>query len=188
VLGRIAEIGGSSFLLHADQAWRMRLSSAPGAGRLRLVVPARRPRRGSSAPAHEVEGPEALRALRLSFPEVSRAGFAVAAVRKATEAVESAGGAEGFLALVAQEVSARGLRYAPLGELPLELRLPLEIAVDEMLERSALGGAAVLPEREWRETEAPAMTQPGRRTDGAATVLRLSSAARQSGETLQGAS
>jgi hypothetical protein len=64
VLGRIAEIGGSSFLLHADQAWRMRLSSAPGAGRLRLVVPARRPRRGSSAPAHEVEGPEALRALR----------------------------------------------------------------------------------------------------------------------------
>jgi hypothetical protein len=85
---------------------------------------------------------------------VNRAGVDEDAVREATAAVEAAGGAAGFLAAVADEVAARGLRYATLGELPLDLRLPLEMAVDEVHE-----GEAVSPEPEWRDAEAPALLQ-----------------------------
>jgi hypothetical protein len=154
MLGRIAAVDGSSFPLHADQAWRIRLVSRSGADGWCLRIPARRPAGGSSAPAHEVEGQEAVRALRLAFPEVSRAGVDASAVRRATAAIECAGAPEGFLAVVAEQVARRGLRYATLGELPLDLRLPLEMAVDEVQECAVLR-----PEPEWQEAETSATLQ-----------------------------
>jgi hypothetical protein len=153
VLGRVAAVDGRSFSLHADQAWRIRLVGGSGADGCRLRVPARRSG-ASSAPAHEVARREAVRALRLALPEVSRAGQGADAVRDATAALASAGGGAAFLAAVADQVVERGLRYATLGELPLDLRLPLEMAVDEVHE-----GAEVARQPEWLDARAPELLQ-----------------------------
>jgi len=164
VLGRITAVDGTSFPLHADQAWRIRLVSRSGADGWCLRVPARRSAGASSAPAHDVEGPEAVRALRLAFPEVSRPGVEGIAVQKATAAIESAGGAAGFLVVVAEQVAGRGLRYATLGELPLELRLPLEMAVDEVCEEMQVR-ESMAPEPAWRGAEASATRYAIRSSD-----------------------
>jgi hypothetical protein len=153
VLGRVAAVDGRSFSLHADQAWRIRLVGGSGADGCWLRVPARRSG-ASSAATHEVAGRDAVRALRLALPEVSRAGVSADAVRDATAAVAAAGGAAAFLATVAEQVAARGLRYATLGDLPLDLRLPLEMSVDEVHE-----GVEVGRQPEWRDARAPELLQ-----------------------------
>jgi hypothetical protein len=158
VLGRVVAVDGRSFALHADQAWRIRLVSGPAADGCRLRIPARRSAGVPSAAAHEMDGLEAVRALHLAFPEVSRAGVESAAVRKAAADIGFAGGPQGFLLGVADQIAGRGLRYATLGELPLDLRLPLEIAVDEVHEGAGESEAAV-PQPAWRDVEAPVTLQ-----------------------------
>jgi hypothetical protein len=173
VLARIREPAGGSFLLHADQAWRSRLVSGPEPARWRLSVPTRA--RMPSA-VHEVEGHDAVRALRLVLSEAGPSGGATAAVRRAIAAIESAGGAALFLAQAPSEIRARGFRYASLGELPSALRLPLEIAADQAHER-AIASEPTLLDQEWSEAEALAALSLRQRTEWATSVLGLTPAA-----------
>jgi hypothetical protein len=177
VLGRIAERAGGSFLLHADQAWRSRLVSGPEPARWYLSVPTRA--HGASTPSavHEVEGYDAVRALRLALSEAGPSGGATAAVRRASAAIQSAGGAVAFLAHAPAETRARGFRYAAVGELPSALRLPLEIAADQAHERRAMEDVPAVLDREWREAEAVAALSLSERTEWATSVLGLTPAA-----------
>jgi hypothetical protein len=161
VLGGIVAEDGSAFALHADQGWRIRLVSRPAADGVCLRIPARRSAGATSAAAHDVDGREAVRALRLAFPEVSRPGVEAAAIGKAAAAIGFAGGPEGFLRGVADQVVGRGLRYATLGELPLDLRLPLQIAADEVYEayEPALESDAAFSQTVRRDVEVSVMFQ-----------------------------
>jgi hypothetical protein len=177
VLGRIGELAGGSFLLHADQAWRSRLVSGPGPARWRLSVPTRARATRMPSAAYEVEGHEAVRALRLALSEAGPSGGVTAAVRRATAAIESAGGAAAFLAHAPAETRARGFRYAALGELPSALRLPLEIAADEVHERQTIEDVPAILDREWAEAEALSSLSVRQRTEWATSVLGLTPAA-----------
>ena len=185
VLGRIGERAGGSFLLHADQAWRSRLVSGPEPARWRLSVPTRAGGARTPSSAYEVEGHDAVRALRLALCESGPSGGATAAVRRATAAIESVGGASAFLAHAPAETRARGFRYAALGELPSALRLPLEIAADEAHERRAIEDEPAVLDREWREAEALAALSLRERTE-ATSVLGLTHAPVASRSALEG--
>jgi hypothetical protein len=165
VLGEIVASDREPFLLYADQAWGSRLVAGSTEDSWYMSVPARgRGQRGAPV-SLEVEGSEALRALRLAMSETNRRRASATTLRAATAAVETAGGPEAFIPFASTEVKRQGLRYAALGELPRTLRVSLEMASDATHERDALTGAPGLLEREWRE--AAALARLGERAHAA---------------------
>jgi hypothetical protein len=151
-VARIEQVDGESFVLHADQAWRSRVVAGDGGHPWRLSVPARARRGRTVREPHEVGGSDAVRALRLALAEACPGTAAAATIREAVDAIARGGGAGAFLASAPAEAARRGLRYATVGELPVALRLALQIAADEVHEAALVADPALL-EREWQEAD-----------------------------------
>ena len=95
----------------------------------------------------ELKGPQAVAAIQQLLPAVNRFGASKDEVKAAVSEIEAAGDPARFFARIAQN------RRAPLVDLQPELRLALEMAMQEDAERRALQGElAALAER-WREAE-----------------------------------
>ncbi|MEJ7811117.1 MAG: hypothetical protein WKG32_11960 [Gemmatimonadaceae bacterium] len=112
---------------------------APGGGTLRV------PHEGGARLFH---GGDAVRVAGLLLARVNSAGAPDAQVARAVADIERAGGAEPYV-----EASARQ-PAAPFGALGADQSLALEMAVQEMHERRALGGELARLAVAWREAEA----------------------------------
>jgi hypothetical protein len=74
-------------------------------------------------------------------------------VMDAVKRIDRARTAEGFLASAEDQARQMGLGYRDVWDMPLELRLAMEMAAHEDAERRALEGELVELERHWREAE-----------------------------------
>jgi hypothetical protein len=115
-----------------SRPWGLRVSSADGTA--------------------EIEGAEALRTARLLLPAINRRGAARRHVRLAVELLEGADGPADFFARAPVRDRTQGFPL-PVVELDLPVRLALEMAAHEEVERRALEGELAALEREWREAE-----------------------------------
>jgi hypothetical protein len=148
--------------IRAGDGARARLR--PGDGELgwRLIVPRLR----SDV---ELDGDEGLRVLRKLVPRANPWGGSPAQVEEALSDVERVGSPSGLVRMVASELghtwnvdpAHNPLAFGALGPASPHrivtgrprLRLALEMAVNEEIERRALAGEMHLLEREWREAE-----------------------------------
>jgi hypothetical protein len=88
------------------------------------------------------------------LPMLNASGGALPVVRRAVDAIESAGDPDAFLPSALQDLSRRGLGYSSVLAYPHAIRLALEMALHESAEREAID-ADLAPLREaWREAEA----------------------------------
>lgn len=101
----------------------------------------------------ELEGIDAVRALRGLLPRVNTAGGSGKVVSEATTLLEEAGGPHAFLGRVEDEARRRGMGYMTTPRLPPALRLALEMAAHEETEREAMEGELAWLESTWREAE-----------------------------------
>jgi hypothetical protein len=96
-------------------------------------------------------GKSAEQAARHLLPWMNRRGGSARDVQSAVSAVEQAGGPRRFwTALLAGERRNGGVA---IEQLETPVRLALEIAANEEVERLALDGELALLEREWRESD-----------------------------------
>jgi len=125
---------------------------------------------GISDPKFLLSGENALAAARTVLPAVNLAGGRKATVADAVKMVERASGA-GFDPVVIAKAnggaSSGGGQSWELGELSVPLRLAMEMAAHEELERRALEGELAELEAQWREADeiaaiADALTLPER--------------------------
>ncbi len=87
------------------------------------------------------------------LPMLNAGGGAAPVVRRAVDAIESAGHPDAFLPAALRELSRRGLAYSSVLAYPLQTRLALEMALHESAEREAID-ADLAPLRDaWREAE-----------------------------------
>jgi hypothetical protein len=114
-----------------------------------------------------LEGEEAVRVVGRLIPAVNRFGAAPAAVREAVDALERAGGPEGYLAGLRRRAAATRSRAGKteswwgadeiprtgLYALGATDRIALEMAAHEEQERQALEGELAALERAWRDAE-----------------------------------
>jgi hypothetical protein len=110
-----------------------------------------------------LEGPEALSALRVAFPTMNEKGGKPAQVNRAVDRVLELGDPDRVLARAASDLQ-KGQDWNPaiqgllpgathLKNLNATLRLSLEIAANEQVERRALEGELKALEREWQRAE-----------------------------------
>jgi hypothetical protein len=102
---------------------------------------------------HVVSGAAGLRALAVLMARANGAGAPRAQVQNAVRHIDRARSAEGFLGRAEEEARKRGVGYRDVWDMPLEIRLAMEMAAHEDAERRALEGELVELERHWREAE-----------------------------------
>ncbi len=119
-------------------------------------------------PTTDLSGEAAIRAARIILPKLNATGGTRSAVRDAVDLLQSAGEAERCFAAISRgglgmpALKPSALRRAPsmrmghpdaLRNLALPVRLALEMAAHEEIERQALEGELAKLEDEWREAE-----------------------------------
>lgn len=138
---------------HADRSKLVVMASTPGVLSLELH---------HSGGTTMLDGDVARRATALIMPKVNAGGAKREVVRTAVSRIESSGDPQRFLDWVArnpptQEPSAwkRWPKPRPngIGQLDLQTRLAIEMAVNEENERAALEGELALLAMEWKEAE-----------------------------------
>ena len=102
---------------------------------------------------HVVSGAAGLRALGVLLANPNAGGAGKGQVMAAVKRIDQARTAEGFLASAEDMARGMGLGYRDVWDMPLELRLAMEMAAHEDAERRALEGELVELERHWREAE-----------------------------------
>jgi hypothetical protein len=102
---------------------------------------------------HVVSGAAGLRALAVLLARPNAGGAGKSMVQAAVKRIDRARTAEGFLARAEDDVRRMGIGYRDVWEMPLEIRLAMEMAAHEDAERRALEGELVDLERHWREAE-----------------------------------
>lgn len=106
-----------------------------------------------------VTGERAVRAAAVIVSRLNHRGAKDGVVRGAADAIEAAGGPEGYVAATWGDTSVvrsplrRAARPGRLGWLPLPTRVALEMALHEEEERRALGGELAGLEAMWRAAE-----------------------------------
>lgn len=124
--------------------WSRSLNKSVATGSLRLV----------GAPAREV--------LARHAPRLNRAGASSSRIRGAVELIAASGGAEGLPTFLARH-RARFTAQQTFGDsgelrsLPAEVRLALEMAAHEEVERAVLAGELAALEAQWRVAEEEAV-------------------------------
>lgn len=106
-------------------------------------------------------GRDAVRALRTCLPRINRAGASGKDVKTAVRELEDAGSPEAFFASTEQRARKQGWGFMTLGGLPSPLRLALEMAAHEDVERIALEGELAWLETQWKEAEELAAISDG---------------------------
>jgi hypothetical protein len=96
-------------------------------------------------------GREAERVLGQLLPQVNRMGGTPLQVREAVREIEHAGEASRYLGHATRQAARLGI--TGLTDLPMEVRLALEMAAHEAVERRALEGELAELEQAWREAE-----------------------------------
>lgn len=102
---------------------------------------------------HVVSGAAGLRALAVLLARPNGGGAGWRQVMGAVKRIDKARSAEGFLARAEDDARRMGLGYRDVWDMPLEIRLAMEMAAHEDAERRALEGELVDLERHWREAE-----------------------------------
>ena len=102
---------------------------------------------------HVLTGPRALRALAVLMARANGAGAPRAQVQDAVRRIERARTPEGFLERVEEDARRMGAGHRDVWQMPLELRLAMEMAAHEDAERRAMEGELSELERHWREAE-----------------------------------
>jgi hypothetical protein len=102
---------------------------------------------------HVVSGAEGLRALAVFMASANGGGAGKRLVQEAVKRIDRARSAEGFLARAEDDTRRMGMGYRDVWDMPLEIRLAMEMAAHEDAERRALEGELVDLERHWREAE-----------------------------------
>jgi hypothetical protein len=102
---------------------------------------------------HVLSGATGLRALAVFMARANGSGAGRQLVQQAVRRIDRARTAEGFLARAEDDARRMGLGYRDVWNMPLELRLAMEMAAHEDAERRALEGELVDLERHWREAE-----------------------------------
>lgn len=102
---------------------------------------------------HVLTGAAGLRALGVMLAHANGGGAGRYHVGLAVTRIERARTAEGFLALAEGQARAMGAGYRDVWDMPVELRLAMEMAAHEDAERRAMQGELAELERHWREAE-----------------------------------
>ncbi|WP_420129224.1 hypothetical protein [Longimicrobium sp.] len=102
---------------------------------------------------HVVSGAQGLRALAVFLARANGGGAGKRLVQQAVKRIDRARTAEGFLARAEDDTRRMGLGYRDVWDMPVEIRLAMEMAAHEDAERRALEGELVDLERHWREAE-----------------------------------
>jgi hypothetical protein len=103
---------------------------------------------------HVLTGPRALRALAVLMARANGAGAPRARVQDAVRRIERARTPERFLERAEEDARRMGAGHRDVWEMPLEIRLAMEMAAHEDAERRALEGELAELEQHWREAEA----------------------------------
>lgn len=98
-------------------------------------------------------GSRALRALAVLLARANGSGAARAQVQNAVGRIERARTPEGFLERAEEDARRMGAGHRDVWEMPLEIRLAMEMAAHEDAERRAMEGELAELERHWREAE-----------------------------------
>jgi hypothetical protein len=102
---------------------------------------------------HVVSGAAGLRALAVFLARANSGGAGKRLVQQAVTRIDRARTAEGFLARAEDDTRRMGMGYRDVWDMPVEIRLAMEMAAHEDAERRALEGELVDLERHWREAE-----------------------------------
>lgn len=102
---------------------------------------------------HVVSGAIGLYALSVFMARTNGTGAGTAEVRRAVSRIERARSPERFLAAAEEQARREGAGYRNVWDMPLGIRLGLEMAAHEDAERRALEGDLAELERRWREAE-----------------------------------
>jgi hypothetical protein len=163
--GRLRDDAGEVMLTGRRVFERVRLrsqrdrgSGPPWALQVRTVI---NPFRESGDPLmmlwdprdHVVSGAAGLRAMAVLLARPNAGGAERRQVQAAVKRIDQARTAEGFLARAEDDVRRMGIGYRDIWDMPLEIRLAMEMAAHEDAERRALEGELVDLERHWREAE-----------------------------------
>jgi hypothetical protein len=100
-----------------------------------------------------VSGTEAVRAARLLFPRMNEGGASRRTIKRAVDAIESAGSADRFIPDALEQLRRSGLAYSPIQAYPAPIRLGIEMVLHEEAERRAIEGELAELEAAWREAE-----------------------------------
>jgi hypothetical protein len=156
VIARLDTPGGQVKIKRLDLA-RVRLATAPGSPWGLYVphpdghMPVLRKTWEDVLDEHLITGEAAESAVRQLLPAVNRFGGSAKRVREAVSLLEAADPST-YIARVAAERSAWS-QDAVLSRIPYSVRLALEMASHEEIERRALEGELSLLEQAWREAE-----------------------------------
>jgi hypothetical protein len=110
-------------------------------------------RLGDGPDGRILTGPEAVRALRVLLPQVNAGGAKKGEVADAVRELEEVGAPEAYFARAEFRARQQGWGWMPLAGQPAPIRLALEMAAHEDLERVALEGELAWLETAWREAE-----------------------------------
>jgi hypothetical protein len=102
---------------------------------------------------HVLTGPAALRAIAVLMARANATGGSRRQVGAAVQHIDQARTPEAFLARAESEARLRGAGYRNVWDMPLEIRLAMEMAAHEDAERRALEGELAELEGHWREAE-----------------------------------
>jgi hypothetical protein len=132
------------------QGWRIRVPNA----RQDLAVGVVAPRDLESKPT-VLSGDDAVRAVRLAMPRINGDGGRRRTVQEAVQVLERTGSMHVAFRHASTQIGRDygGDPSRDLGDLPAPLRLALEMAAHEELERRALEGELAMLEAAWREAE-----------------------------------
>ncbi len=102
---------------------------------------------------HVLTGPRALRALAVLMARANGAGAARGQVRDAVRRIDRAHSPERFLERAEEDARRMGAGHRDVWDMPLEIRLAMEMAAHEDAERRAMQGELAELEQHWREAE-----------------------------------
>jgi hypothetical protein len=102
---------------------------------------------------HKLTGGPAVQAAAVLLAGANRWGGSRREVQSAVSRIEQAGGPESYFKAAEWEARRAGWGYRELWEMPKEIRLALEMASHEDVERRAMEGELAELERQWRAAE-----------------------------------
>jgi hypothetical protein len=102
---------------------------------------------------HLLTGPRALRALAVLMARANGAGAPRGQVQDAVRRIDRAHSPERFLERAEEDARRMGAGHRDVWDMPLEIRLAMEMATHEDAERRAMEGDLAELEQHWREAE-----------------------------------
>jgi hypothetical protein len=147
----ITTASGGTLVVQRMFAGSCRIQRTPGGDSWVLHVPAGRGPAGLRY--EELSGEAAVRALALLLPHTNPAGAKARHVQEAVSELQRVGSPGAYFAAAEVAARARGWRYGVLQQWPSTLRLAMEMAAHEEVERERIASELAHLERAWREAE-----------------------------------